>query len=303
MAPPSATETHSAQPPNIIDGSPKKETMTTGAIQKPSSEASWTLMSGSTMGPPQFDDRHEEREYMKGRLALAFRIFSQNGFDRGVAGHITLRDPVEPTSFWVNPFGVPWKRMRASDLIRINAKGDIVDGGPVRLLNAAAYAIHHAVHTARPDVNCVAHAHSTYGQAFCALGRNLDMATIDSCAYYNDIALYASNSLVVLEDEEGNQIAKALGGRKAALLQNHGLLTCAKTVEAAIYWFVHLDNCCHVQLLADAAAGGRGAETTRVSEDDAARTFKVIGTEFGGWFAGKPMFENLEYDSGDHYKS
>jgi len=256
-------------------------------------------MNGNSTGPPQFDDKHEEREYQKGRLALAFRIFSQHGFDRGVAGHITLRDPVEPTSFWVNPFGVSWKRLRASDLIRINAAGDIVDGGPVRLLNQAAYSIHHAVHTARPDVNCVAHAHSTYGQAFCALGRNLDMATIDSCIYHNDLALYASNSLVVLEDEEGSHIANALGGRKAALLQNHGLITCGKTVEAAAYWFVHLDNCCHVQLLADAAAGGRGEQTTRVSEVDAKRTREIVGTDFAGWFAGQPMFKDMEYESGD----
>lgn len=67
--------------------------------------------------PPVFEDKLEQREYMKGRLAAAFRIFGKNGFDEGVAGHITLRDPVNPDSFWVNPFGVSFSLMRKSDLI------------------------------------------------------------------------------------------------------------------------------------------------------------------------------------------
>lgn len=108
-------------------------------------------------------DPYKEREYQKGRLALAFRIFAKFGFDEGVAGHITLRvnfprftrlqwayldrttgkltshsqDPVEPDSFWVNPFGVAWPLLKASDLIRVNRDGKVVEGGPCRMLNAA----------------------------------------------------------------------------------------------------------------------------------------------------------------------
>lgn len=58
--------------------------------------------------PPKFEDKYEEREYLKGQLAAAFRIFGKLGYDQGVAGHITLRDPVDPECFWVNPFGVPY---------------------------------------------------------------------------------------------------------------------------------------------------------------------------------------------------
>jgi hypothetical protein len=118
--------------------------------------------------------------------------------------------------------------------------------------------IHHAVHSARPDANCVAHSHSIYGRTFCALGRPLDMITQDSCAFYNDIALYSSFRGIVLESDEGDAIASALGDKKAALLQNHGLLTCGKTIEATVFWFMSLEKCCHSQLMADAAAGGRG---------------------------------------------
>lgn len=67
--------------------------------------------------PPTFDDKYKERDYMKGRLAAAFRIFGKYGFDEGVAGHITMRDPVDPHCFWVNPFGVAFSLINKSDLI------------------------------------------------------------------------------------------------------------------------------------------------------------------------------------------
>ncbi|RVD89338.1 uncharacterized protein DFL_000351 [Arthrobotrys flagrans] len=251
------------------------------------------------IGPPKFDDPYKAREYYKGRLTLAFRIFAKYGFDEGVAGHITFRDPVDPTSFWVNPFGVAWPTLTAEDLILVNKEGKVVDGGKVRLLNAAAYMIHHAVHEARPDVMCVAHSHSLYGRAFCALGRNLDIITQDSCAFYNDIALYNQFKGTVLAAEEGRQIASALGSRKAALLQNHGLLTCGKTIESTIFWFMSLEKSCHAQLLADAAAAGRGGATVKIDDDDALETYKTVGTEMAGWFSAKPVFDIMELESRD----
>lgn len=84
--------------------------------------------------PPVFTDKYEERKYLKGRLAAAFRIFAKKGFDEGVAGHITLRDPVDPTTFWVNPFGVAFGHINASDLLQVDHEGKVIDGGKVRLL-------------------------------------------------------------------------------------------------------------------------------------------------------------------------
>jgi ribulose-5-phosphate 4-epimerase/fuculose-1-phosphate aldolase len=143
---------------------------------------------------------------------------------------------------------------------------------------------HHAVHSARPDVNCVAHSHSIYGRAFSSLGRNIDMIPQDSCAFYNDISVYAVFRGIVLE-EEGHAIAATLGQKKAAVLLNHGLLTCAQSIEATVYWFVSLESACRAQLLADAAAGGRGGETIKIDDKDAAtrwlgRPVRVIGCDF-----------------------
>jgi ribulose-5-phosphate 4-epimerase/fuculose-1-phosphate aldolase len=82
--------------------------------------------------------------------------------------------------------------------------------------------------------------------------------------------LYDRFGGVVLATEEGQNIAKALGNKKAALLQNHGLLTVGKSIEETVFWFVSLEKCCHAQLLADAAAAGRGGETVKIGEEEAA---------------------------------
>ncbi|RAL10151.1 class II aldolase/adducin family protein [Aspergillus homomorphus CBS 101889] len=251
--------------------------------------------------PPVFDDKYKEREYLKGRLAAAFRIFGKNGYDEGVAGHITLRDPVDPTTFWVNPFGVAFSQIKASDLIQVSHEGKILDGGPVRLLNAAAFMIHSAIHAARPDVLCAAHSHSIYGRSFCALGRPLDIITQDSCAFYSDHVVYKQFNGVVLSENEGHNIAQALGNKKAALLQNHGLLTVGKSIEETVFWFVSLEKCCHAQLLADAAAAGRGGATIKIDDADAAFTYKTVGTPGAGYFSAKPLFDVIHEETGGSY--
>ncbi|CAJ2513570.1 Uu.00g016890.m01.CDS01 [Anthostomella pinea] len=257
--------------------------------------------------PPKFENPLDQRQYLKERLTLGFRIFAKMGFDEGqaaslVAGHITVRDPIDPTTFWVNPFGVAWPLLRSSDLIRVDHSGQIVEGGPVRLLNVAAYMIHSAVHTARPDVNAVAHAHSTHGRAFATLGRNLDTITQDNCSFYNDLAHYDSFGGIVLGPEEGFRIAKALGQKKAAILANHGLMTCGGSVEACVFWFMSLERCCQVQLLADAAAGGRGSETVKISDEEAEYTYQTLGSERAGWFSAKPAFDLMAHESGHEYR-
>lgn len=92
---------------------------------------------------------------------------------------ITLRDPVDRTTFWVNPLGVAFSLIKKSDLILVDHKGRTVDGGPVRMLNAAAFMIHSAIHDARREVLCAAHSHSIYGRTFCSLGRELDIIAQD----------------------------------------------------------------------------------------------------------------------------
>ena len=161
--------------------------------------------------------------------------------------------------------------------------------------------IHSAIHHARPDVLCAAHSHSIYGRSFCTLGRELDITTQDSCAFHKDHAVYRQFKGVVLAKEEGENIAAALGKKKAAFLQNHGLLTVGQTIEAAIFWFVSLEKCCHAQLMADAAVAGRGGATVKIEEEDAAFTYKSVGTPRAGWFSAIPAFDVMEHEIGDVY--
>ncbi|CAA7271762.1 unnamed protein product [Cyclocybe aegerita] len=246
--------------------------------------------------PPTFDSQLEERDYLKFRLAQAFRIFGNFGYNEGVAGHITVRDPIRPDCFWVNPF--------PSDLLLVDHRGKVQDeSGPKRLLNTAAYMIHSAIHTARPDVLCAAHTHSIHGKAFSALGKPLDMLTQDTCAFYNDHALYNQFKGIVLEAEEGQHIAAALGNKKAAILQNHGLLVATNTIEATVFFYIALEKACQVQLLADAAAAGSGQATVKITPEDAICTYKTNGSLRAGWFQGLPEFQLLEHREGLTYKS
>ncbi|KAL2436394.1 Decarboxylase NovR [Exophiala dermatitidis] len=300
MAPPTATYTETSTPSKGFDTADAQPEGT--APNEPGLKQGEAVVQLQKFpGPPRFTDKYEAREYLKGRLALAFRLFGKYGFDEGVAGHITLRDPVEPDKFWVNPFGLAFSQIKRSDLILVDHEGKVVDGGPNRLLNTAAYMIHAAVHEARPDVLCAAHSHSIYGRTFCTLGRPIDITTQDSCAFYNDLAVYNSFKGIVLAKEEGENIARAIGNKKACLLQNHGLLTVGQTIEACIFWFISLEKCCRTQLMADAAAAGRGGETIKIDDEDAAFTYKSVGTPRPGWFSAKPMFDVMALESGDEY--
>lgn len=167
--------------------------------------------------PPVFASVEEERLHLKQKLAAAFRLFSKFGFDEGVAGHITARDPEHKDHFWVNPFGMHFSLIRASDLILCNHDGVVVEGNyPV---NRAAFAIHSQVHQARPDIIAAAHAHSVFGKSWSSLGRLLDPITQDACAFYQDHSLYDDFNGVVKDIEEGRRIGVAIGDKKACILR------------------------------------------------------------------------------------
>lgn len=225
----------------------------------------------------------DERRHRKQRLAAAFRIFGRLGFDEGVAGHITARDPERTDHFWVNPFGMSFKQIRVADLILVNHQGDVVEGTwPV---NQAAFAIHSAIHAARPEVVAAAHSHSVYGKAFSALHEPLLPLTQDACIFFEDHAVDTEYGGVANDVEEGKRIAAALGGNKGAVLANHGLVTVGESVDEATFWFTTMERSCQAQLLA-AAAG-----EPKVIPDDVARgAHAQLGTPLAGWFSAQPLF-------------
>jgi ribulose-5-phosphate 4-epimerase/fuculose-1-phosphate aldolase len=235
--------------------------------------------------PPKYSSVEEERIDRKNRLTATFRLFGKFGFDEGVAGHVTVRDPELSDHFWVNPFGVSFKQMKVSDLILVNHDGDIVEGKHT-LLNQAAFAIHSRIHKNLPHVTAAAHTHSVYGKTWSSLGRLLDPITQDSCAFYDDHVLFDDFSGVVLDVSEGDRISKALDKNKAAILQNHGLLTVGNTVDEAAWWYITMERTCQAQLLAEAAG-----KPKMIRPESATLTNKQVGSPLAGWFSFKPLFD------------
>lgn len=242
--------------------------------------------------PPTFDSVEDERLHRKQRLAAAFRLFSKFGFEEGVAGHITARDPEFPDRFWVNPFVVPFAHIVVSDLICVAATGEVVEG--TRPVNTAAFAIHSQVHAARPDVVAAAHSHSVYGKSWSALGRLLDPLTQDVCAFYQDHGLFDDYTGVVIDVEEGKRIAAALGESKAVILRNHGLLTVGHSVDEAAWWFITMERSCQAQLLAEAAGA-----PVKIDPDNAALTAGQVGGHYAGWLSFQPLFQKIVREQPD----
>jgi ribulose-5-phosphate 4-epimerase/fuculose-1-phosphate aldolase len=250
---------------------------------------------------PKFSSLEDERLYRKQHLAAAYRIFASRGFDEGVAGHISVRDPILKDHFWLNPLSTHFSLIRVSDLILVNEQGEVVQGNEP--INAAAFAIHSAIHKRRPDVDAACHAHSVFGKAFSAFGRELDMITQDSVRFYKSHGVYKNFGGVVLASEEGESIADALGNGKAAILQNHGILTVGKTVDEAAFWFLSLDKTCQAQLLVDAASAGSGHKPKMIGDAEAAETFKQVGTPEKGWLAFQSYYDEvLARTGGDFLK-
>ncbi len=235
-----------------------------------------------------------ERLFRKQRLAASFRLFAHYGYDQGVAGHITARDPEWTDHFWVNPLGQYFGHVRVSDLLLVNDEGEVVHGN--RPVNRAAFAIHSQIHKARPDVIAAAHAHALYGKTWSTLGRLLDPLTQDSAAFYQDHVLFDDYTGVVLDTSEGERIARTLGPHKAAILQNHGFLTVGPSVEAAVWWFIAMDDAARVQLLAEAAGTPK-----KLGHEVASHTASQVGQIAGGWFAFQPLFDKVAREQPDFF--
>ncbi|SFC16232.1 class II aldolase/adducin family protein [Microbulbifer thermotolerans] len=249
-----------------------------------------SVIFGEPSQPPE-----QVREERKRKLTAAFRLFGKFGFDEGVAGHITVRDPELEDHFWVNPMGVSFKLLKMSQLLLVNHRGEVVEGDGY--LNGAAFTIHSHIHRMRPDVVAAAHAHSLYGKAWSSLGRLLDPITQDSCAFFGDHGLLDTFSGVVLEMGEGEALARALGNKKALILQNHGLLTVGKSVDEAAWWYITMERSCQAQLLAEAAG-----DPILIEPEVAIRTRAVVGTELAGLFSFQPLYDVICAEQPDMFE-
>jgi ribulose-5-phosphate 4-epimerase/fuculose-1-phosphate aldolase len=227
----------------------------------------------------------QERWHRKRQLAAALRLFARYGFDDGVGGHLTARDPEQPDCFWINPFGMYFGQIRVSDLLLVDERGEVrVGEGRV---NPAGFAIHSQLHAARPDVIAAAHTHSIHGRAWSTTGRLLGPITQDACVFYETHAVFDQYSGVV-EGDEAKLIAEALGGLRAVILANHGLLTVGGSVAEAAWLFISMERCCQVQLLAESVG------TPKVIDPAASRAAReLLGTPGMARLNFRPLFADI----------
>ncbi|KAJ8118394.1 hypothetical protein OPT61_g598 [Boeremia exigua] len=241
-------------------------------------------------GIPKHPTFAEQRKWLLERMALAFRVFARLGYTDGMAGHISVRDPENPHTFWTNPLAVHFALLKASDMILVNYEGNLS-----RPANAAGFLIHSAVHKARPDVIVACHTHSPHGMAWSAFGRPLEMLTQDVAYLFGDAqAVYKDFGGVVLTQEEGDRIGSAIGPKgKAMILQNHGLLTVGTTVEEACFLMTLMERACQTQLLIEAAAAN-GLQKIYIPDKSAKYTFDNSSDAETLYWEGHP---DLEYEA------
>ena len=238
---------------------------------------------------PQFEGVAAERYYRKSHLVAACRAFALQGFDYGFAGHLTVRDPERPELYWTNPMCVHFGDVKMSNLILVDHDGTVIEGDYA--VNRAGFVLHANVHEEHPDIIAMCHAHTIYGTAWCATGRPIDPITQDACAFFEDhVVIGEQGGQVTVENHAGNDVAKAFKGVKAALHQNHGLLTASRhSIDSAAFWFIALERCCKQQL--DIAASG--IEPMQIPADRARYSREHVGSEYIGWLHFQTIWNQL----------
>ena len=238
---------------------------------------------------PTFDSPAHERQHLKERLVGACRAFAREGFDYGFAGHLTVRDPANPELYWTNPMAVHLSCVSLSNLILADHDGRVVEGR--HALNRAGFVLHAAVHREHPDIVAMCHAHTVYGTTFAALGRPLLPISQDACAFFEDHVVITDDAgKVAVEEDAGHRVAKAFAGVKAAIHQNHGLLTASRhSIDSAAFWFIALERCCRQQLLLEST----GEVPSLVTPERAKYSHDHVGDEYIGWLHFQPVWAEL----------
>lgn len=213
-------------------------------------------------------------------LAAAFRLAALNGWDDTVYTHLSAAVPGEPGRYLINRFGLLFEEVTASSLVKVDTAGRVVDGSGAKV-NPSGFAIHGAVHAARPDVECVIHLHSPWGVALAMLPGGLQPTSQWAMRLHGRLGRHPYEGLA-LEAAEQQRIAAALGSRDGLILEHHGPLVVGRTVAEA-YMLMHLlERAAQAQLRAMAAAGGAPLGVAPALAERTYRQWVGDGSEWDG---------------------
>lgn len=185
------------------------------------------------------------------QLAACYRIFDHMGWSELIYNHITLRVPAENGAFLINPFGLAYGEVTASNLVKIDIDGHVLDGSP-HPVNRAGFTQHGVFHRHLPDAHCIIHSHTTAGMAVSATREGLRPISFYAAAFIGRIAYHDFEGVTIRADE-GKRLIANLGERRIMLLRNHGTLVMARSLPEAFLTHWMLQRACEVQVAAGAA--------------------------------------------------
>ena len=211
---------------------------------------------------------HPDERAARLQLAACYRVFALLGWTEMIYNHITLRLPDSVTGgekhFLINPFGLHYSEVTASNLVKVNLAGQVLDGSR-HPINPAGYVLHSTIHAGIEGAHCVMHTHTTAGVAVASLASGLSQSNFYSAQLHGMVA-YHDFEGITLHAEEGPRVLASIGRRQAVILRNHGLLSWGQTLPQAFAVLWTLQRACEIQL----ATQSMGAPLP-VPEDVAAR--------------------------------
>jgi ribulose-5-phosphate 4-epimerase/fuculose-1-phosphate aldolase len=192
--------------------------------------------------------RHFSAEEWAARvqLAAAYRIFDRLGWTELIYNHITLRLPGPERHFLINPFGLHYSEVTASNLVKIDLEGRII-GESAWPVNPAGFTVHGAIHASIPSAHCVMHTHTTAGMAVACSQAGLSMSNFYSAQLHGKVAYHDFEGITVHADE-GPRLIRNIGDKPAVILRNHGLLSWSDTIPRAFAILWLLNRACEIQL-------------------------------------------------------
>jgi ribulose-5-phosphate 4-epimerase/fuculose-1-phosphate aldolase len=254
---------------------------------------------------PRLPDTHPDEWKARVELAAAYRIFDMLGWAEMIYNHITVRLPDSVTGgakqFLINPFGLHYCEVTASNLLKIDVAGNKLDADNPWPVNPAGFTIHAAIHENVPEAHCVMHTHTTTGLAVACTQGGLAQNNFYS-AQLHDLVAYHDFEGITIHAEEAPRLLASLGSRPLMILRNHGLLAAGATLPLAFVRLWTLQRACDIQV-AQAALGPALAIPEAVARKTTHDAFQ-FDRRFG---AGQDVFDAMtrvmEQRCGNQYQS
>lgn len=222
------------------------------------------------------------------QLAACYRIFAFLGWDELIYNHITTRIPNTDGHFLINPYGLHYSEVTASNLIKVDINAQVLEETPFRP-NPAGMVIHSAIHAAREDAHCIAHTHTDAGSAVACSAQGLRHDNFYSVLLHGQVAYHDFEGITV-NPEEKSRLVENIGDKHHLILRNHGLLACGRNVPEMFANMWLLQRACEIQWACDTS----GQRTTPIAEEIAARSAKLLEIQLGGSDMGQLEFAMMQ---------